>query len=288
MPQTHGSRTAINPNDVAEYAEGMNPTDPFIQFKKMQKQGWSLFAPMEIFTMPSAATLVDFAEVKANQRVLDCACGTGVVAITAALKGAKVKAMDLAPVLLERARTNATMANVEVEFKEGDVEELPYQNGEFDVVLSQYGHMFAPRPEVTIREMLRVLKPGGRIAFSTWPPDHFVGKLFSLVGKYVPAPAGAAPAPLWGDPNIVSERLNGLVKDLEFDRSEMRVMALSLAHARDMFERATAPLAKLVMELQGNPEKLSQVRNEIEHLVSRYWTQNAIRQHYLLSRAIKL
>lgn len=142
----------------------MNTNDPYVQFKCNQKTGWGLFTSIEIFTMPAAATLTEFAGIMPGQKVLDCCCGTGVVAITAAQKGAKVKALDLSPTLLTRARENSDMARTEVEFTEGDVEFVPYGDAEFDVVLSQYGHMFAPRPEVAIKEMLRVLKPVRKIS----------------------------------------------------------------------------------------------------------------------------
>src|SRR4051812_30935256 len=118
--------------------------DPFTQFKALQKEAWSLFAPVEILTTPPAAQLVNFAQIQAEQRVLDVGCGTGVVALTAARRGARVKAMDLSPVLLEKARANAALAGAEVTFTEGDVEAMPYGDGEFDVVASQFGHMFAP------------------------------------------------------------------------------------------------------------------------------------------------
>ncbi|MBI2604511.1 MAG: class I SAM-dependent methyltransferase, partial [Deltaproteobacteria bacterium] len=145
--------------------------DPFAQFKSIQKESWALFAPLETFTMLPAAALAKFAVVQAGESVLDVGCGTGVVAVTAARLGARVRGLDLSPVLLERAKQNASTAGVEIEFTEGDVEALPYQDASFDAVLSQFGHMFAPRPQVAVSEMLRVLKPGGRIAFSTWPPE---------------------------------------------------------------------------------------------------------------------
>lgn len=266
----------------------MSNTDPFVQFKEAQRQGWATFAPIETFTTPPAANLVEFADIKAGQKVLDCGCGTGVVAVTAARQGAQVKGLDLAPALIERAKMHAGIANLEIDFLEGDVEALPFKDGQFDVVLSQFGHMFAPRPEVAIKEMLRVLKPGGRIAFSTWPPDHFVGRLFGLVGKYVPPPPGAAPAPAWGDPNIVRERLGNEVKDLTFDRGEMLVSGLSPQHVREMFERSTAPLIKFLNEYKNNPQKISEARAEIEALINIYFKKNQVRQHYLMTRATKI
>ena len=162
--------------------------DPFAQLKAVQREAWAVFAPLEAVTTMPAAELVRHARVLPQQSVLDVGCGTGVVALTAARLGARVHGLDLAPALIEHAKKNAALAGVEIDFREGDAEALPYGNASFDVVLSQFGHMFAPRPEVAIAEMLRVLKPGGTIAFSTWPPEHFVGQMFALVGKYQPPP----------------------------------------------------------------------------------------------------
>jgi SAM-dependent methyltransferase len=136
--------------------------DPFANFKAAQREAWSSFAPFETFTAIPAAKLVKFAQINAGQSVLDVACGTGVVAVTAARLGAKAAELDLSPALIERARYNATVAQVDVEFLEGDVEAMPYLDGSFDVVLSQYEHMFAPRPSIALQEMLRVLKISGR------------------------------------------------------------------------------------------------------------------------------
>ena len=96
--------------------------------------------------------------------------------------------LDLSPALIERARKNASIAGVEIDFIEGDAEALPYPDGSFDVVLSQFGHIFAPRPAVAVKEMLRVLKAGGRIAFSTWPPEHFIAANFAFIARYTPPP----------------------------------------------------------------------------------------------------
>jgi SAM-dependent methyltransferase len=263
--------------------------DDFKQFKEMQKQGWAHFAPLETFTIPSAAQLVRHARIGSGQHVLDVACGTGPVAITAARAGAAVNAIDLTPPLLERARENAALAGVTVDFREADVEQLPFGDAEFDVVVSQYGHMFAPRPDVAIREMLRVLKRGGTIAFSTWPPELLIGKTFALVGRYAPPPPpGAVPPPLWGDPRVVTERLGDAVKDIVFDRQRMLFPALSLAHARNFFERTAGPVIKVVEMLsQMDPAKLEAFRREYETLVADYYEDNIIRQDYLMTRATK-
>src|SRR5438105_11065966 len=172
--------------------------DPIAKFKEAQRQGWKHFAPLEGLTTPAAARLVKFANVRAKQNVLDVGCGTGVVAITAARIGARVHGVDLTPELLERARENASIANVEIDFREGDAEALPFDYATFDVVCSQFGHMFAPRPDVAIAEMVRVLKPGGTIAFATWPPELLIGSSFTLVANYMPpAPPGVSSSSQW-------------------------------------------------------------------------------------------
>src|SRR5215470_8216643 len=188
-------------------AQVSTPADPFFQFKQAQKQGWSHFAPLEALTIPQAARLVRHAKVKTGDRVLDVGCGTGVASITAARAGAKVTGLDLTPELLQRARENARISEVQVDFHEGDAESLPFVDSSFDLVLSQFGHMFAPRPELAVAEMLRVLKPGGTIAFSTWPPQLYVGRSMALMGKYLPPPPGLLSPALWGDPTVVRERL---------------------------------------------------------------------------------
>jgi SAM-dependent methyltransferase len=265
-------------------------SDPFAGFKAAQRQGWAHFTPLENQTTATAARLAGFAGIRAGQRVFDVACGTGVVAITAARLGATVTALDLTPELLARARENARIAGVSVEFHEGDVEQLPFEMSAFDVVVSQYGHIFAPRPDVAIAEMLRVLKPGGIIAFSTWPPELCLGRLFALSARFgPPLPPGVPPPVMWGDPNVVRERLGPAVSNLVFDRGTMTVPALSPAHHRETTERTAGPIMKLVEALSAtNPSRLAEFRREYDAIISEYFGDNVVRQDYLLTRATKV
>jgi len=268
----------------------MNETtvqDPFVAFKAAQREGWALFAPLEIITTPTAATLVNFSGIRAGQAVLDVGCGTGVAAITAARKGATVTGLDLSPVLLERAKFNTAQAAVSIEFHEGDAEALPFKDQSFDVVISQFGHMFAPRPAVAIQEMLRVLKKGGTIAFSTWPPELFTGRMFALVGKYLPPPAGAASPVLWGEPQTVRERLGEAVSDLTFTRSTMLTPALSPRQGALRYEDNAAPVIKVIQKFKDEPARLAEFRTQLQQLVETYFENNQIRQDYLMSRAVK-
>lgn len=264
--------------------------DPIAQFKENAKAAWSTFGPTETMTASVAPRLVSLAGIERGAQVLDVGCGTGVVALTAARRGARVKGIDLTPALVAHAKENASIMNLEVEFSEGDAEALPFGDAAFDVVVSQFAHMFAPRPDVTIKEMLRVLKPGGTIAFSTWPPEHFVGKMFALLGKYgPPPPPGVSPPPQWGDVQIVRERLGTAVKDLHFARAVMSVQILSVQHHRLLMERNIGPMTKLVQALEGSdPAKLATLRREFEELVALYFEDNHVKQDYLLTRAVKV
>jgi len=264
--------------------------DAIAKYKEAQRQGWKHFAPLEGLTTPAAARLVKWANVRSGQYVLDVGCGTGVVAITAARTGARVHGVDLTPELLERARRNAKIANFEIDFREGDAEALPFDEGRFDVVVSQFGHMFAPRPDVVMREMLRVLKPGGTVAFATWPPELLIGSSFRLVSSYMPPPPpGVSPPPQWGDVAIVRERLGAAVKDILFDRACMLFPALSVQNYRDLIESTAGPMLKLVEMLSGSdPARLAQFRREYDALIAPYFADNIVRQDYLLTRAIKV
>ena len=261
--------------------------DAFTAFKNRQREMWASFAPTATFTTPTAAHLVDFAGVQSGEAVLDVACGTGVAAITAAGRGAKVSGLDLTPQLLAHARENERIAGYgAIEWTEGDAENLPYEDASFDVVLSQFGHMFAPRAEVVISEMRRVLKPGGRLAFATWPPEHYIGRFFALIGRYSPPPPpGTAPPPLWGAVPVVMERLSDGFEAPFFERGMMKVPSLSLSHVWEWMTLSVGPLTKLVESLANSPDRLELLRKEFNDLAAPYFRGNLTHQDYLLARA---
>src|SRR5690606_26015107 len=132
--------------------------------------------------------------------------GTGNAAIRAAEAGGVVTALDLTPEMFEAGRRRAAEAGVEISWVEGDAEALPFDDASFDVVLSTFGVMFAPRHAVAARELVRVLRPGGRIGLATWVPDGTVGDMFRTVAAEMPAPPPIAEPPLaWGDPAHVEK-----------------------------------------------------------------------------------
>jgi len=138
--------------------------------------------------------------------------------------------------------------------------------------------------------MLRVLKPGGTIAFATWPPELFTGRMFMITARYAPPPPpGVAPPPQWGDPRIVSERLGNAVKDVVFDRGTLLAPALSPQHFRATFERTAGPVIKVIESLSvSDPAKLAAFRTECDALITEYYRDNTVRQDYLLTRATKV
>ena len=263
--------------------------DPIAQFKENARVGWATFTPFEMITGTAAPHLVRFAQFSRGARVLDVACGTGVVALTAARAGAHASGVDLTPELVARAKENAALMKLEIDFKVGDAEELPYEDATFDVVLSQFGHMFAPRPDVTVKELFRVLKPGGTLAFSTWPPELFTGRMFALTGKYgPPLPPGVSPPVQWGVASTVRERLGANAKTITFDHACIRAPVLSPAHMRAMLEVNVGPMSKLVAGLAASdPAKLATLRAELEALLAEYFEDNLLRQDFLMTRAIK-
>lgn len=263
--------------------------DTIADFKERQKERWRHFLLTQERTAPAAAQLVKYAKIRSGHQMLDVACGTGVVAVTAARLGARVTGLDLTPELLERARENATIAEVSVNFVEGDAEALPFGNESFDVVTSQFGHIFAPRPDVAIGEMLRVLRRGGTLAISTWASEMFTGRMMRLIASYMPPAPNNIPSPaLWGDPNVVRERLGSAVTNISFHRDALHVAALSPRHQRMNNERTSGPIIKLVEYLsEHDPAKLERFRAEYEALASEYFEDNVLVRDFLITVATK-
>src|SRR5215213_6276095 len=163
--------------------------------------------------------LLDRIRVRPGEDVLDVATGTGNVALRAAAAGANVVGLDLTPELFATAWRRMDEWGVEVDWVEGDAEELPFDDESFDAVLSVFGVQFAPRHQIVASELSRVTRPGGRIGLVNWTPEGVIGELFKIMGRYLPAPPSfASPPPLWGSTDHVRRLFEGSRVVLDFDR----------------------------------------------------------------------
>lgn len=170
------------------------------------------------------AILVEACGIRARQRVLDVAAGAGNAAIPAAMMGARVVASDLTPELFDAGRRQAADRGVALDWKEGDAEALPFDDGEFDAVMSCLGVMFAPHHQAAADELLRVCKPGGTIGLLSWTPEGFIGRMFAAMKPFAPPPPpGAQPAPLWGSEDHVRELLGDGITDVHARKQSLAV-----------------------------------------------------------------
>jgi SAM-dependent methyltransferase len=169
------------------------------------------------FMESSAVEFLDRLGVTPGASLLDVACGSGQLALIAARRGARVTGVDIATNAIQAARGRAASEGLDARFDEGDAEALPYENASYDVVASIYGAMFASRPDLVAAELLRVCRPGGKIAMGNWTREGFVGRMFKTFARFIAPPGMPAPV-LWGDEGVVRERFGAGVSDLRLTR----------------------------------------------------------------------
>jgi ubiquinone/menaquinone biosynthesis C-methylase UbiE len=199
----------------------MTVTVELEQLKAAHRATWAsgdYAAVADAFVLPVGETAVANAGLRPGTEVLDVAAGSGNAAIPAALAGARVTALDLVPELLATGAERARRAGVDVDWVEGDAEALPFPDERFDTVLSVVGVQFAPRHEVTAREIGRVTRPGGTIVLANWTPSGFIGRMFTTMRPHLPKPpVGASPPPLWGRAEHVRDLFSGTGVELAFE-----------------------------------------------------------------------
>lgn len=228
------------------------PTD-LQAVRQAQQRTWSEgdFAMVAGIVMMVSEELVEALDIVPGERVLDVACGSGNAALAAARRSwGNVVGADFVPALLERGRERAAADRLDVEFVEGDAVELPFGDGEFDVVTSVFGAMFAAEQEKAAAELLRVCRPGGRIGMANWVPDGGVGKMFMTIAKHAPPPPGV-PSPLrWGTEDGLGELLGDGVTGLRIERRASRQAYRSADHFLDFFRTYFGP-TKVAYERVG-------------------------------------
>ena len=217
---------------------------------------------------PLGPELAAAAAVRTGQRVLDVAAGTGNAAFAAAERGADVTASDLSPELLEHARAQAIQRGIEVTFREANAESLPFNDGEFDTVLSCIGVMFAPHHQRSADELLRVCRPGGTVGVLSWTPEGFIGRLFATMKPYVPAPApGVQAPPLWGDGDYVRALFGARVTTFETRRALLPVDRFADgAGFRDYFKAYYGPTISAYRAIADDPERVAALDGDLAAL----------------------
>jgi SAM-dependent methyltransferase len=216
--------------------------------------------------------LVEAAHLGPGDHVLDVAAGSGNVAIPAAATGAHVIASDLTPELLDEGRADAEAAGVSLEWRVADAEHLPFDDDSFDAVTSCVGVMFAPHHQAAADELVRVCRPGGRIALISWTPTGFIGQLFATMKPYVaPPPPGAQPPPLWGDIAHVRELLGERVIDLHASQQLLRAAGMAdPVGFRDYFKKNYGPTIAAYRGLEDDPARTAELDQALTDLVERF------------------
>ena len=216
--------------------------------------------------------LVEACGVGPGARVLDVAAGSGNATIPAALTGASVVACDLTPELFDSGREQAARHGVEVEWQEADTEALPFGDGEFDVVLSCVGVMFAPHHQTTADELTRVCRPGGTIGLLSWTPEGFLGQMLATMKPYVPQPPpGAQPPPLWGDENHVRTLFGNRVTDVTARRENVRVDRFDDPETfREYFKTHYGPTMVAYRGIAEDPDRVDALDRDLAGLARRF------------------
>jgi ubiquinone/menaquinone biosynthesis C-methylase UbiE len=233
---------------TAANAIGQNRQSSPINLKELklrQQSAWSSgdYAVVGTTLQIVGEELCEALDLRAGQRVLDVAAGNGNVSLAAARRWCEVVSTDYVASLLERGRKRAEAEGLPVTFREADAEALPFENASFDVVVSTFGVMFTPNQEQAAAELMRVLKPGGKIGLANWTPDGFIGQMFKVLGKYLPPPAGTKSPALWG----TRARLDDLFGEAAAIKAQSRHFVFryrSAEHFLEVFRTYYGPMLK--------------------------------------------
>lgn len=257
------------------------------EYKTRQRAVWDAgeYGALSPYIADVGELVVARASIERGMRVLDAACGTGNAARPAARAGAQVTGLDLTPKLLEVGRAEARHEGLEIEWQEGDAENLPFEDGRFDRVLSTFGHMFAPRHQRTADEMARVCRKGGAIVMATWTPEGVAGRIFKAAGSFMPPPPDYASPPIfWGREDYVRQRFAGVATGFEFERHVNRIEWDSVEGFAEFFMSRFGPLVTARAMLGDRFEELRQQVVEIWRDANEATDGNLrLPQEYLLS-----
>jgi ubiquinone/menaquinone biosynthesis C-methylase UbiE len=228
-------------------ADASKPAQPdFAAIKAKQQATWASgdFAVIGTTLQIVGESLAEAVDVRAGERVLDVAAGNGNATLAAARRFAEVTSTDYVPALLDKGRERALAEGLAVSFQVADAEDLPFADASFDVVLSTFGAMFTPEHGRAAREMLRVLRSGGRIGMANWTPEGFIGRLFKVIGAHLPPPAGVKSPALWGTESHLVELFGSRAAQIHCERRIFNFRYRSAAHWLQVFRDFYGPTHK--------------------------------------------
>ena len=212
----------------------------------------------EVF-LPAAERVVAAGEIGPGMEVTDVGAGTGNLAVIAAETGATVTASDITPAMVEIGKARSDEAGLDIEWLEADAEDLPFEDNRFDVTLSMFAAMFAPRPHVVSRELFRVTKPGGKVVMANWAEDAVTAELFKLLARFAPPPPeDLEPTSLWGNEDVVRERFGPYAEEIEIRRDHVRWDFESIDECETFFENNAGPVAAAKQTL--DPETFAEMQ----------------------------
>lgn len=237
--------------------------------KAKQQVAWSSgnYGRIAWITVPLADRLVDAADIQPGSKVLDVATGTGHVALCAARRFCETTGLDYVPGLLEQAKRRAAAEDLEIEWVEGDAENMQFPDDTFDYTLSAIGAMFAPDQQKVAAELVRVTKPGGIIAMVNWTPTGFLGEMFKTIGRHVPPPPELKPAALWGDEEHVRGLFGDNVSSLTTEPGSVILRFLRPEHFADFFIEFYGPTHKAAEALG---DKAGAFRDDLAEIAKRF------------------
>jgi ubiquinone/menaquinone biosynthesis C-methylase UbiE len=244
-------------------------TSDLTALKIRQQAAWSSgnYAVVGTTLQIVGEQLCEALDLRPGAKVLDVAAGNGMVSLAAARRWCHVTSTDYVPALLESGRARASAEGLSIEFMEADAEDLPFDDGVFDTVLSTFGVMFTPNQDRAAAELLRVCKAKGQIGLANWTPEGFIGQVFKTLGRYLPPPASAKSPALWGTPARLTEMFGSATSLIKAEPRHFNFRYRSPEHFLEVFETFYGPIHRAFAAL--DPQRQTELRNDLHALIVR-------------------